>query len=99
MLERIAIGLVLAFLTLPSYSMADSAKLGPDNDTRPGYVCAWFAKRAGHQVVGYYEEVMKIKDRVLVGVQIQGGQRVNCVMRLEKSRFSLIQLTQPFMPR
>ncbi len=71
---------------------------GPKGDTRPGPVCAWFAQKAGHDVYGYYERVVRVAPRILVGVKLQDGRRVNCVMLLGIDEFKLIQLTQPFTP-
>jgi endonuclease YncB( thermonuclease family) len=69
---------------------------GPEGDTRPGPVCVWFAQKAGHDVAGYYEKVGAIGTRFMVGVQLNDGLRVNCVMELGLQRFTLIQLTEPF---
>ncbi len=69
---------------------------GPQGDTRPGPVCVWFAQKAGHDVNGYYEIVWQLEARVMAGVKLKDGQRVNCVMELGIQEFTLIQLTEPF---
>jgi len=71
---------------------------GPKGDMRPGPVCAWFARQAGHKVIGYYNKVWQVRDRIMAGVKLESGRRVNCIMDLGLDRFTLVHLTDPFVP-